>query len=175
MYTHKYNDGNSRVARSNDLMMNNALVYAIGEKYNLEPLKQLAVTKFSAYTDQVRPWIDEFASVVRFIYETTHADGDALRDLVVKACSPHFKDIMSSRNWREIMVDFGDFGLGIADAARKHYEEGPERTDIQIQLWDLSSITSRAAALGAGSPHCIECLETLEEKINKASGSLWTM
>ena len=77
-------------------MMNNALVYAVAEKYDIPELKELAKHKFQPLACSKWPHND-FHAVTEVVFSTTH-DGDmGLRQIVLDICEEHFQAILNHK------------------------------------------------------------------------------
>ena len=118
-------------------MMNNALTYAIGEKYELPDLKAFAKIKFNSNADHIR--FHAFAPVVNAIYETTPAEDVGLREDASRICARHVKEIMVDPEWRSIMKEHGAFALAMSDAATKTYGDQIEWLTFLNELNDRES------------------------------------
>ncbi|KAL8748348.1 MAG: hypothetical protein Q9184_007371 [Pyrenodesmia sp. 2 TL-2023] len=76
-------------ARSNvSALMNNVLVYALAEKYDIQSLKDLAKEKFELRS--ATPWEeDNLIAVAELVYTATPATDRGLRDVIAWNCSKH--------------------------------------------------------------------------------------
>lgn len=92
-----------------------AKVYAIAEKYNIKPLKDLARTKFETAAD--RDWDSPyFPTTIDFVYTSTPPNDRGLRDIVVKLSRDHLKSLLYRPGFESMMEDNGDFGKDLVKA-----------------------------------------------------------
>lgn len=100
-----------------------AKVYAIAEKYNIKPLKDLACTKFEIAAD--RDWYSPYFPVtIGFVYTSTPPDDRGLRDIVVKLSRDHLKPLLDRPEFESMMEDNGDFGKDLVKAIAHRLEPG---------------------------------------------------
>lgn len=67
-------------------LLNNALVYALAEKYDVKTLKTLAKAKFASCS--VGKWDDEsLCAVLEVVYDTTPTSDRGLRDIISEICA----------------------------------------------------------------------------------------
>ncbi|KAL8734282.1 MAG: hypothetical protein Q9181_003249 [Wetmoreana brouardii] len=68
--------------------LNNVLVYALAEKYDIQTLKILSQAKFRSCSQE--EWNDDdILTVLQLIYETTPGTDRGLRDIILNICSKH--------------------------------------------------------------------------------------
>jgi len=93
-------------------MLNNVLVYAIAEKYNIKELKQLAKAKFE---DQAGSLLSmrEFPEIIRELYNSTPSSDRGLRDIVCQVCAAQGRLIVDNPDLNATIVDNGEFGLDL--------------------------------------------------------------
>ena len=80
-------------------LMNNVLVYAIAEKYDIPDLKALAKHKFQDLAWSKWPHEDLHA-VVESVFSTTPDNDMGLRQVVLDICEEHFEDILRQEEFR---------------------------------------------------------------------------
>ncbi|KAL8992659.1 MAG: hypothetical protein Q9169_006930 [Polycauliona sp. 2 TL-2023] len=84
-----------------DAINNNALVYALADKYDVFLLKDLAHAKF-----QVRAadeWAtSDIASVLQTVYNTTPATDRGLRTIMLQVCLRYMDDLIVDESFREL-------------------------------------------------------------------------
>lgn len=145
-------------------MMNNVLVYAIAEKYDIPDLKALAKRKFQNLAESKWPH-DEFHVVAEAVFSTT-PDGDTgLRQVVLDICEEHFREILKDEASRMGFLDNHSIAAVVAIAAVQridHLEVGLDdalakqiakeqdlsnmKTDADRALAQLSGEFSKASA-----------------------------
>ena len=145
-------------------MMNNVLVYAIAEKYDIPDLKALAKRKFQNLAESKWPH-DEFHVVAEAVFSTT-PDGDTgLRQVVLDICKEHFQEILKDEASRMGFLDNYSIAAVVAIAAVQridHLEVGLDdalakqiakeqdlshiKTDADRALVQLSGELSKAKA-----------------------------
>ncbi len=98
-------------------MMNNVLVYANADKYDLFGLKSIAkervgvlAKRSSAYTE-----IADFPEVVKTVFESTPAMDYGLREIIIDLCSRNIDKIMSDGNtaMTDTIQEIGSLSFGI--------------------------------------------------------------
>lgn len=102
----------------------NALVYALGEKYNIPDLKVLAESKFMEVVYEC-PTAD-LSSIVETVYTTTPSSDIGLRCQIVDVCTHRLPELMESRDFVEIMTEHGSLGsklLGLEVRRRLTHED----------------------------------------------------
>lgn len=84
--------------------LNNVLVYALAEKYDIKPLKELARCKFEIRSSE--SWHDsDILHILKEIYRTTPAADRGLRDIIINVCSRYMDDLMVRGEFRQILND----------------------------------------------------------------------
>lgn len=94
-----------------DRMVFHVHMYAVGEIYDLPGLKKLAVHNFERDVNATFP---RFPAAVRAIYETTPASDRGLRDVVLRVCAQHARDLMQKPPFEDMMDELGVFGRELA-------------------------------------------------------------
>ena len=109
-------------ARQDSRMMNNALVYAIAEKYDIPELKELAKRKFQTLASS--KWShDDFHAVTEVVFSTT-PDGDmGLRQVVLDVCEGHFQEILKDRDTRAGFLENKAITAVVLDASVRKIEQ----------------------------------------------------
>lgn len=103
-------------------MMNNVLVYAIAEKYDIPELKQLAKRKFEILACSKWPH-DDFHAVIEVAFSTT-PDGDmGLRRIVLDICEDHFQDILKQKESRAGFLINENVAAVVLDAATRKIDD----------------------------------------------------
>ena len=93
--------------------VNNVLVYALAEKYNIPALKELAVTKFVGCEGPVDFAQDQ--ELVNTIFESTPDTDTGLRNVVILDCvNPQFiENVLEEEGLAPAIRDHGSLGLGM--------------------------------------------------------------
>lgn len=100
----------------------NITMYAIGDRYNVGTLKELATKKFSALRSA--EWFDELPTVAEQIYTTTPENDRGLRDILQKACARHAESLIQDETTCETALKVPQFTL---DLCRSIWKESRER------------------------------------------------
>lgn len=117
-------DDTPKLTTSELKMLNNVLVYAIAEKYDLTLLMILATYKFEdihdqvVSTDEARACLARFLPILVAIYETTPPCAVGLRQSAARFCSKHMSEIVADDTWWEFLTQHRDFMIYMSDARR---------------------------------------------------------
>jgi hypothetical protein len=129
-------EGKSNTEES--LLLNNVMVYAIAERYDISELKELAKAKFLSQADTLLS-SHEFPEVVKTIYTSTLSKDRGLRDIVSQVCVKHVRELMEDQAFQGIISDVGDFGIDILREALKHDDERLAQVmDQRAKLKDIA-------------------------------------
>lgn len=124
LYASDYPDN----AEGSDQLLVNAKVYALADKYQIGPLKDLAKEKFSAALKS--GWdIVNFPEVIEAVYRTTLASDRALRDCLAPFMKKHIEELRKHKGFMGLVSDRladGEFADGFIDAWAGHHQ-GPLR------------------------------------------------
>lgn len=110
---------------SRSALQNNALVYALAEKYEIVELKSLAIERFNARAGAGGgtgfTWLsDDFSDIVRAVYEMTPDNDRGLRDVLTEICAENLSDqMLDSDDFKNIAAHFGVFCLDLLRHVRK--------------------------------------------------------
>ena len=141
-------------------MMNNVLVYAIADKYDIPELKDLAKCKFDYLARSKWPH-DDFHAVTEAVFSTT-SDGDmGLRQIVLDICGQHFQDILEDEESRAAFLDNKAITTTVLDAAVRKNKKNKELLD--------ASLAQRIALEFELSEAKSEIEEALEGEMNRMS------
>lgn len=127
-------------------LLNNVLVYAIAEKYNVPELKELAKTKFLSQADSLMSadslmCSDYFPEVITTVYKSTPGSDRGLRNIVSKICVKHIRTLMDKEAFKSVVRNIGDFGIDVLYEALK-YDDGQleqalaEKESLENELKD---------------------------------------
>ena len=97
-------------------MMNNVLVYAVAEKYDIPDLKDLAKTKFQNLAWSKWPH-DHFYALAEAVFSTTPDTDMGLRQIVLDLCEQHFQDILKNKEFRVGFLEIPAIGAVVLGAA----------------------------------------------------------
>lgn len=121
----------NRVRDSQKLMIN-ALVYALADKYDLDPLKALARSKFEEVPSLEEVPVD-FANVAREVYTSTPSGDRGLRDLVLTTCMAHMDDLFRNDDFNALLEEEAQLSR---DLLRREVAKGQLHHMIQSSLID---------------------------------------
>ncbi|KAL8920631.1 MAG: hypothetical protein Q9208_006113 [Pyrenodesmia sp. 3 TL-2023] len=122
-------------AKSNiSALTNNVLVYALAEKYDIQPLKDLAKEKFELRS--ATPWEDDdLVAVTELVHNVTPATDRGLRDLTVRHCSEHIDRsdgrFLQSSKLEELCTKDGALAFNVL---KRHHAR---KAKLEIQMHDL--------------------------------------
>lgn len=109
--------------------MNNVLVYAVAEKYDIPDLKELAKRKFQILAGSKWPY-DDFHAVTEVVFSTTH-DGDmGLRQIVLDLCKDHFRQILKDEEFRAGFLDNKAIAIVVSKAATRKLDQDQMMLDV---------------------------------------------
>lgn len=106
--------------------MNNVLVYALADKYNLPGLKSIAKSKFIESTRETRWPYSNFAAVIKAVYTTTPAHDHGLRDPIVHICASHVLELALDNKLAATIKEIGDLSFAIMISLSKKRGEDQE-------------------------------------------------
>ena len=122
--------------------MNNVLVYALAEKYNIPGLKELATTKFVGCEGPVD--FAQYQELVNAIFESTPDTDTGLRNDVILDCvnPPFIEKVQEEEGLASAIRDHGSLGLGMLREVIKKLENlqaelGSKEEDAQAREKDL--------------------------------------
>ncbi len=107
-------------------LLNNVLVYALAEKYDIQPLKEVAHQKFkhrAAYE-----WFDEeIVTVLREVYAATPANDTLLRNAIHEVCDRYADKLIFHDEFLKIVKEDGTLACNMLNytynAKVKHHME----------------------------------------------------
>ena len=97
-------------------MMNNVLVYAVAEKYDIPDLKELAQVKFQSLAWSKWPH-EDFYALTEMVFSTTPDTDMGLRQTVLDLCGEHFQDILKNEDSRVGFLEIPAIGAVVLGAA----------------------------------------------------------
>ena len=125
--------------------MNNVLIYALADKYNIPALKELAKTKFqnckAGYSYSL------YRDVISAVYESTPDTDSGLRDIVILECAKEVEDILDEERVAPMIRDNGSLSLGLLREVVKQKEVTQTKTtDLLMSLHtELGSLNIQAS------------------------------
>ena len=114
--------------------MNNVLVYALAEKYNIPALKDLAATKFVGCEGPVD--FAQYQELVNAIFESTPFTDTGLRNVVILDCvNPQFiEKVLDEEGLAPTIRDHGSLGLGMLREVVKKHNAKLENLNAELEL-----------------------------------------
>lgn len=109
-------------------LLNNVLVYALAEKYEIMELKEMAEAKFQCRAGSLL-LTKEFPEIIRELYRSTPSSDRGLRDIVSQVCAEQGSLIIDSPDLNAIVVEIGEFGL---DLLREVLKCGDKRVEEEV-------------------------------------------
>jgi hypothetical protein len=117
-----------------------AAIYVVAEKYDVQPLKLLAQTKYEAIL--TKAWNTEhFVKSLEVIYDGTPemSEPDSLRDLAIKTAATHATELMARGDFKDLCKDRGDLTTEVLQA---------------FLLQSQAAVADAARSGGSGIPRC---------------------
>ena len=113
--------------------MNNVLVYALAEKYNMPALKELAATKFVGCEGPVG--FAQYQELVNVIFESTPDTDIGLRNVVILDCvnSQFIEKVLEEEGLAPAIRDHGRLGLGMLREVAKQLENLNSELEMKEQ------------------------------------------
>ena len=115
------------------ILMANTLIYAIADKYDIEPLKKLANAKFRKINCCTAWNCAMFSTVVVEIFDSTPDNDMGLRSVVSNTCARHIDDVLSSEEWNQVLTDNGAIGLEIFKMANQRFHAKCEDMEKKVK------------------------------------------
>ena len=160
--------------RHNKKMMNNVVVYAIAQKYDIEELKEFATAKFRDLLFLEEP-NDAFPEIVGTVFETTLSTDPRLRDVVVEYCTGHSTKIIADDRLCNILKDYSELGLSVLRevdqyANRKQDQKRRLREQLVTLKEELAQMVKKASnveKMRQINPSVTAILQELKTTYNK--------
>ena len=131
------------------VLFNNVRVYAIAEKYEILPLKELARERFGTCAEN--NWsCEEFPAIVREVVESTPSTDRGLRDIVSQLVAEHVQKFLDNEDFLHLLEDSGELGLNIL------------RQVLSIKSEELDSAMKSKAASEANVAELLSRIAALE-------------
>lgn len=103
-------------------LMNNVLVYAIAEKYDIPELKELAKRKFETLVNSKWPH-EDFHAVTETIFSTTPEEDMGLRQIVMDICRENFQDMLEDEESKATFLNNKLIAATVLDAALQNNQQ----------------------------------------------------
>lgn len=103
------------------IMLNNVLMYALAEKFDLSSLMDISTSRFDAVHDRLAPTQKDrvtlagFRRIVVTIHETTPPSALCLRRSAARFCAKHIREILADQDWWDFMTDHREFAITMLD------------------------------------------------------------
>lgn len=109
-----------------------AAIYVVAEKYDVQPLKLLAHTKYEAILPKT--WnTKHFVESLELIYDglPEMSEPDSLRELAIKTAAAHGKELMDRGEFMTLCKERGDIGTDIFKASLYQTPAQPQAAPAQ--------------------------------------------
>ena len=105
----------SPIQPDDDKLMNNVLVYAIADKYDLYELKKLARTRIQSLMDPNQPYTgaSDFSDVVKTVFDLTSVADSELRDIFIRKCAENFPSVLEHPGLENVIQEIAPLSFGI--------------------------------------------------------------
>lgn len=122
--------------------LNDVLVYALADKYDVKDLKNLAIAKFQRSKDW-EGWEDEdILTILRIVYETTPRTDRGLRDEILKIFSCHCDTLMDNPRLISMLDGDGQLARDILKTTKKALDR--KATGLTLKLEKAHKIQMQA-------------------------------
>ncbi|MCJ1389092.1 hypothetical protein MMC18_001946 [Xylographa bjoerkii] len=102
------------------LQATNATMYAIGERYDIAALKDLAEHKFAAH--EFTKWSDQLPEVIELVYTTTPDSDRRLRDITRNTFGPYASSLIQDQAIVDVVLRVPTVGLDLCRGCTVHME-----------------------------------------------------
>ncbi|MCJ1403492.1 hypothetical protein MMC11_006715 [Xylographa trunciseda] len=109
----------------------NALMYALGERYNCFPLEDLAKSKLLKYLHLI-PNTDQFPELLESVYSETPDSDRGLRDILQKHCVKNAEVILQRQEVVDVMLNIPAIFL---DLWKGYLEDSKAQKSLDEALW----------------------------------------
>ncbi|KAL8869760.1 MAG: hypothetical protein Q9174_004026, partial [Haloplaca sp. 1 TL-2023] len=93
--------------------LNNALVYALAEKYDIKDLKDASQKKFAALCLNGRWYDDDILATMRTVYSTTLAGDRGLRDSILTVYSRNHSQLLQNPGLPTLLTEDSELALDV--------------------------------------------------------------
>ena len=103
------------------VVLNNVRVYALAEKYDVQPLKELSKGRF--LVGSLSKWtLDDILTVLKQVFDTTPATDRGLRDIMLNVCSLNMDRLMVLHTFRQMLCSDATLAVDILDRCQNTKE-----------------------------------------------------
>ena len=148
---------------THDKMMNNVVVYAIAQKYDINELKALAIEKLH---DLLWPEAPNYAflDIISAVYETSSITDPKLRLVAAKYCAHHSTQILGDDRLRGIIEEYSELGLDVLQAVNVDSDQNAKlRQRFYQQLVDLDEKLAQMIDKASGIGYAARCDNVVAE------------
>ena len=143
-------------------LINNALVYAIGSKYDIQSLKDDAKAKFdSLLLPSGMP--QDFRAIVNTVLETSPESDNGLRTTVLWKAGKLHCWLMGDLQLQTLISDNGDFALEVMKEVSRVQKASKKRIRKSLEIFDYHLETLQ---MGAFHIEPSSALETLPDRLH---------
>ena len=116
----------------------NASMYALGDKYDIEHLKDLAREYFSAFLES-HALNDDFFNAVTIIYDTTLSSDRGLRNCITPEFRKHWSKLRVDEKFMDIVRSNCDIAIDLVDLCTASSDEGVTKKppELSTSYWPL--------------------------------------
>jgi hypothetical protein len=106
----QHQDISGRAMEDQPALLSSVRVYAIADKYDIPPLKEIAKKRFG--TSAEKNWTHrDFSGIVKEIFESTPTSDRGLRGVAIRIVASHADVLVQKDEFRELIEEVGDLGL----------------------------------------------------------------
>ncbi|KAL8806374.1 MAG: hypothetical protein Q9182_001404 [Xanthomendoza sp. 2 TL-2023] len=130
-------------------LLNNVLVYALADKYNIQNLKELSKAKFEIRSSE--EWqVQDILAVLPLVYETTPTTDRGLRDVMLNVCSSQMDRLVSNEKFREIVHNGAELAFDLLARTQSTCDEFKrENSSLHTSLRTVIELKAEIEWLGA--------------------------
>jgi hypothetical protein len=123
-------------------LLSSVRVYAIADKYDIPPLKEMAKKRFE--TSAEKNWTHrDFSGIVKEIFESTPTSDRGLRDIATRIVASHADVLVQRDEFRWLIGEVGDLGLNILCLLLETHSK--EKADLRDRLLQHESNLNRTS------------------------------
>jgi hypothetical protein len=116
-------DSTSTRGEDQPTLFSSVRVYALADKYDISPLKELARQKFCSWAEN--NWTcEDFSAIAREVFESTPKNDRGLRDVIIQLVAKHADIFIQKDGLRQLIEDIGDLELSVLCQLFKTHSEG---------------------------------------------------
>jgi hypothetical protein len=123
-------------------LLSSVRVYAIADKYDIPPLKEIAKKRFE--TSAEKNWTHrDFSGIVKEIFESTPTSDRGLRDIAIRIVASHADVLVQKDEFRALIEEVGDLGLNTMRLLLETHSK--EKADLRDRLQQHESSLNRTS------------------------------